>query len=195
MTVELLRLCNSAFYSRGREIASVDEAVVRLGNGPILQLVLAAYSRTLLAPAQTGWGLPPGALWRHSVGVALASRALGRGLSTEEAGAAFTAGLLHDVGKVALNEFMTRRFAAVAFSASVMMMVLSAAPLRTGWEAVRLGSGEPIRGISRVGGRRSSIGLAFAGGFSAPSRVFWREGDWAGEDFERRLSTACLDIL
>jgi putative nucleotidyltransferase with HDIG domain len=114
MTTELLRICNSAYYSRSRRIASLQEAIVVLGATNLMRIVLAAHSRTLLAAEQRGYGLPPGALWRHSVAVALAGDKLGEGLPPAQRATLFTAGLLHDVGKILLNERMELNYAAIA---------------------------------------------------------------------------------
>lgn len=114
MTTELLRLCNSAHYARSRKVASVDQAIVVLGARRVMQLVLTAHTRSLLAAEQHGYGLGPGALWRHSIAVASACDHLGAQMPAERRGALFTAGLLHDMGKIVLNEAMSRHYGAIA---------------------------------------------------------------------------------
>ena len=79
-----------------------------------MQLVLAAQSRALLAPEQRGYGLRPGALWRHSIAVALASDKLSGKLPAALRGSLFTAGLLHDIGKIVLNESLSDHYATIA---------------------------------------------------------------------------------
>lgn len=114
ITTELLKLCNSAYVGLVRKIASLDEAVRYLGTTKVLQLLVTAHSRTMLSKPQGGYGLPTGALWRHSVAVALAAQLIARRNQTPEAGVLFTAGLLHDVGKVLLNEFVAQEYAEIA---------------------------------------------------------------------------------
>jgi putative nucleotidyltransferase with HDIG domain len=104
ITTRVLRVCNSAYFGLQRQITSLEDAARVLGTAKLLQLVMAAHTTALLAPPQAGYGLAPGALWTHSVGVALAAQRLGRSAYTGEEGTLFTAGLLHDMGKLLLNE-------------------------------------------------------------------------------------------
>jgi putative nucleotidyltransferase with HDIG domain len=108
VTADVLRLCNSAFAGMQRVINSIHEATRYLGTMRILQLVLARHAGPLLAPEQAGYGLAPGLLWRHSVAVALAAAAFAKRINAEEGRLAFTAGLLHDIGKIVLNERVGR---------------------------------------------------------------------------------------
>lgn len=109
-TAEVLKLCNSAYFGLSRAVESLDDAVRLLGTVKVLQLVVAAHSKAMLSRPQTGYGLPAGALWLHSVGVALAAQALARPMKLTQGGMLFTAGLLHDVGKVVLNEFVANDY-------------------------------------------------------------------------------------
>ncbi len=110
VTTELLRLCNSAYFGLSRRIASLNEAMVRLGTVKVMQLVMAVHTSTLLRHEQRGYGLAAGGLWRHSVGVALACGAVAPKVNLTNAGLAFTAGLLHDIGKVVLSEYVAEQF-------------------------------------------------------------------------------------
>jgi HD-like signal output (HDOD) protein len=114
LTVEVLRLCNSAYFGLSRRVETLDDAVRLLGTAKVVQLVFAAHARATLARPQPGYGLPAGALWRHSVGVALAGQRLGArmnpAVSNGQAGLLFTAGLLHDVGKVVLSEYVGQQY-------------------------------------------------------------------------------------
>ncbi len=113
VTGQLLRIVNSAFFSFSREITSINEALCALGTLKVLQIVMAIHTNTLLSRAQRGYGLPPGKLWQHSVGVALASAALADHLRETNRNLLFTAGLLHDIGKVILNEHVAAEFAEI----------------------------------------------------------------------------------
>ncbi|MBK8914428.1 MAG: HDOD domain-containing protein [Phycisphaerales bacterium] len=114
VTAELLRLVNSASLGLVRKIHSVDEAVCYLGTTKVMQILFAAHTTALLGPAQSGYGLRPGALWSHSVGVAIGAQQLARRLRVDDAGMLFTAGLLHDMGKVVFNESVDANYAAIA---------------------------------------------------------------------------------
>ncbi len=84
-----------------------------LGTIKILQLVMSVHTTSLLAREQKGYGLEPGMLWRHSVAVALASSLFAQRLRLANGGLAFTAGLLHDIGKVILNQYVADDFAEI----------------------------------------------------------------------------------
>lgn len=114
VTAEMLRLCNSALYGLSRKVHSLDAAICLLGTTRLLQLVVATYVKeTLMDRPQEGYGLPPGALWDHAVGVGLASQRLAQEAGLREIGACFTAGLLHDLGKVVLNRFVVEEYAEI----------------------------------------------------------------------------------
>ncbi len=113
VTAEVLRLCNSAYFGLSRKITSLHDATVCLGLLKVLQLVMAVHANALLSKEQSGYGLEPGVLWRHSVGVAMASSAIAERIRLPSPGLVFTAGLLHDIGKVVLNEYVADKFAEI----------------------------------------------------------------------------------
>ncbi len=113
LTAEVLRLCNSAYFGLARTVESLDDAICLLGTVKVFQLVMAAHARAMLSRPQGGYGLPAGALWNHSVGVAVAAQLLAKRLHLSQVGMLFTAGLLHDVGKIVLNEFVSQEYAEI----------------------------------------------------------------------------------
>ncbi len=105
ITANVLRLANSAYF-HGGNIDSLQMAIVRLGLNRVTQLVTASSVCGLLGPALKGYDLPGDALLRHSVWVAIAGESLGVELNVEAQQMLFTAGLLHDIGKVVLSELV-----------------------------------------------------------------------------------------
>lgn len=100
MTASLLRLVNSPFFGMQRQIASVSDAVMVIGMGAVRRMVL---SLAVAAPLRKAEMDPAAAraLWHHTVSCA----ALARRLIVDDAAAAdaaFTAGLLHEIGRVQL---------------------------------------------------------------------------------------------
>ena len=109
LTARLLSLCNSAKRAGRRTIASVDEAVFRLGRGEIMKAVIElGVGQTLQRPLD-GYAVEGMMLWRHSLATAMMAEALAEQAPSPqpEAASAFTAGLLHDIGKVVLNQVLT----------------------------------------------------------------------------------------
>jgi len=104
LSAQLLRLVNSVEL-RGSGIGSLDEATMRLGITEISNLAMSLTLGRLIASRQTGYCPDPGAFWRHCVQCALACRYLHplcRGVYLEP-DLVFTAGLLHDIGKIVIN--------------------------------------------------------------------------------------------
>ncbi|MEY2410156.1 MAG: hypothetical protein QOF48_2826, partial [Verrucomicrobiota bacterium] len=102
---KLLALCNSAYFAAATSTSDLQEAVTRLGFKQIYELVAVVHgARTLMAP-QRGYGLEEGKLWRHSITAAIAAQLAARPAGVDE-NTAFTAALLHDVGKIVLNRHL-----------------------------------------------------------------------------------------
>ena len=104
LTAQLLRLCNSVIF-RGRGVGSLREAVLRIGNGVIAEKAMSLTVGRLMSVRKTTYCPDPNALWRHSVQCALACRYFSRYCEAVrwDPDLAFTAGLLHDIGKMVIN--------------------------------------------------------------------------------------------
>ena len=101
LTGNVLRVCNSAFYSRGTPIDSLAQAVTRLGSREVYRIVVAVSGAVSLSANQKGYGVEAVDLWRHSVTAAVGAQLIARQASEDE-DVIFTAGILHDVGKIVL---------------------------------------------------------------------------------------------
>lgn len=107
LTARLLRVANSAASASRNPIATVRDAVVRLGSGVVLTFAIGTSAKKAMQRALPEYGLGEGALWRHAVAAALAAehiKALSKkgGIPPE----AFTAALLHDIGRLVLARFL-----------------------------------------------------------------------------------------
>jgi len=114
ITVNLLRLANSARFGASREIKSVHEAVVRLGVRRTVEILLAFHVAGHLSNPLKGYNLSASELMEHSLWAALAAEKI----CAEIPGApppehAFTAALLHDIGKVLLSDFVVQEQPAI----------------------------------------------------------------------------------
>jgi putative nucleotidyltransferase with HDIG domain len=106
LTANLLKLTNSAYFGLPSRISSVRQAILLLGRKRLLQLVTTMCMSGLMKKPVRGYDLPQGGLWRHSVAVALAADRLVQSLNLTQADEAFTAALLHDIGKMVLGEYV-----------------------------------------------------------------------------------------
>ena len=109
LTTRVLKIANSAFYSTGRSVETVSAAVVRMGFQTLRSLVVAACVQGLYRRV----GLAEQKLWEHAVGVAATAHVLAQTLGMPRLEEAFTAGLLHDVGKSVLHQGDPDRYAQV----------------------------------------------------------------------------------
>ena len=100
IAARVLRVANSPFYGLQKRVGSVHDAVVVLGFYAVRSLVLAAAVVTGLPGGQCT-GFEPDRFWRHVMGTAVAAQALARRLG-RDAEAIFVAGLLHDIGRLAM---------------------------------------------------------------------------------------------
>lgn len=106
LTANVLRLVNSAYFGIPRKIGSVKQAILFMGWKRLAQLVVASCVSALMGKPVSGYDLEPGELWRHSIAVAVASEGLAKILGQKDIEEIFTAGLLHDVGKMVLGRFV-----------------------------------------------------------------------------------------
>ena len=72
----------------------------------MFQLLLTVSVAPMARRSVKGYDLPPGELWRHAVGVAVGTERLAEALDIIAPHYAFTAGLLHDLGKIVLGTFV-----------------------------------------------------------------------------------------
>jgi HD-like signal output (HDOD) protein len=108
MTVKILQMVNSAFFGLRRSISDSKEAVDFLGVDTISSLTLGLGIISQLERQRTGGVLAD--LWSHSMSVAVMAPNIALGEKREMADDAFTAGLLHDLGKVVLAVNLPEQF-------------------------------------------------------------------------------------
>jgi putative nucleotidyltransferase with HDIG domain len=100
LTAKLLQMCNSAFFGSTSPIEDIHQAVHQLGYQPISLLATMIEAGAFFRPPEVP-GLCFKTLWRHSVTTAYAARAVADSADLQS-GLVFTAGLLHDIGKIIL---------------------------------------------------------------------------------------------
>lgn len=108
---KVLRLVNSAYYGVRNKVASIRQAIVILGFNTIKSLALSTAIMDKFSSTTTD-GFSRGEFWKHSIGVAVTNRLISRRLSTNKdmEETFFMAGLLHDIGKVILDQYFHEEF-------------------------------------------------------------------------------------
>ncbi len=108
IAAKVLKLSNSALVGWAGRIDSVDQALMVLGERMLLLLVMSSFMEVLFAESGHGYSLCKGSLYHHTVGTALVAEKLARITGMATPAVAYTAGLLHDIGKVVLDHFVAR---------------------------------------------------------------------------------------
>ena len=99
-----LRLVNSAFYGFNRRIATLKQAITLLGFRSVRNIVVNAGVVGIFRKRSFN-NLYRHRLWDHSVSCAVAARAIAEATNYKAKEEAFTAGLLHDIGKVVIDQY------------------------------------------------------------------------------------------
>lgn len=112
MSVKVLKLTNSVFYGLQREVDSVKHAVMIIGLEAVKNLVLSASVLNMFKADQNNKEYHE-VFWRHSLSVAFASRIIAKrfqGGKLFNPDPSFSAGLLHDIGKMVICCFLPNEF-------------------------------------------------------------------------------------
>ncbi|HTA30852.1 MAG TPA: HDOD domain-containing protein, partial [Candidatus Cybelea sp.] len=130
MSAKMLQLVNSAFFASAREVTDMLDAAMILGSERIKSLVLLAGVFSQYSDAE---GMSPtiAVLLAHSIRVGIYSRAIALAVTknAETAEAAFTAGVLHDIGKIILAGNLPEKYLEVAAVAASKGIATQAAEL------------------------------------------------------------------
>jgi putative nucleotidyltransferase with HDIG domain len=110
LVATILRLANSPVYGFAHKRESVREAVVGIGLKGLRGVLLGSTLKRFLGSQFACYGRDPLTLWRHALAVGVGSRVLAKQARTaqQDADEMFVAGLLHDLGKLLLAQFLTR---------------------------------------------------------------------------------------
>ena len=99
LSAKVLKVVNSAFYGLPGQIGNVDRAIILLGMSAVKNIAVAASIARLFKTGKMSERFSAKDLWRHSVGVGVASRLIAK-VGGQPAGLdeIFLAGLIHDIG-------------------------------------------------------------------------------------------------
>lgn len=109
VTVKILKVVNSAYYSLPRQITSVNNAVVYLGFNTIKNLALAIAAIGMM-PKHNAADFDVDQYLLHSLSTAGIARKLASQMGDADPMDCFIGGLLHDFGKVVFAQFLPEEF-------------------------------------------------------------------------------------
>jgi HD-like signal output (HDOD) protein len=108
IAARVMQFGNSAYFSHGLRCYTVEEAVNRVGYEQIYELVSTAVASQVLVRPLTTYGMDADDLWQNSIACALAAEVLADQMHLER-NVAYTIGLLHSIGMVAIDDWAARR--------------------------------------------------------------------------------------
>lgn len=105
MSMNVLKVANSAFYGLRNKVATIEHAVRMLGTREITSLCIACSACSVLRPSFRQPTIDLTLFWRHSVATGVFSKLLASELNIGLLNNIYLAGLIHDVGKIVLDRF------------------------------------------------------------------------------------------
>ncbi|MCK5405299.1 MAG: response regulator, partial [Desulfobulbaceae bacterium] len=113
----VLKKANSAYFGKGEPIKSVQEAIVRIGLNEIKTLVLGLSVVKNFSKEQKSNGFDRMDFWKHSLATAILSKIFAEQVKYNPAEEMFLAGLIHDLGKIILDEHANPPYADIVMNA------------------------------------------------------------------------------
>lgn len=113
LTSRVLRMVNSAAYGFQRQISSIQHGIMILGFNTVRGLVLSASIFKLMKSDSKSTGFDSQAFWTHSLLTAMVATQVCDTYELKQKDEAFSAGMLHDVGKLVLAQYFAQDYVAV----------------------------------------------------------------------------------
>ena len=176
---KVLKVANSAFYSPTNQIADLKHAIVWIGLDTLKELALSQTVCDIFSGNQELCGYSRNALWKHCVVVAKLCKMIYRKEFGEKGTEAYVAGLLHDIGIIVEDHFLSTEFEAI----------LKAVDMDKG--------GLPNQEKAVLGFNHARLGKVLTRNWGLPQALSGAIGYHhnpvaAGEDSVRLASTICI---
>jgi len=107
---KVINLSNTAFFNPRGTVNSIDQALIMLGEKRLLQIILSSSIELFFQDTTKGYSLCRGGLYHHSISTAVAAENLAKMSMAALPDVAYTAGLLHDIGKVVLDQYVAKAY-------------------------------------------------------------------------------------
>ncbi|CAG0989114.1 Sporulation initiation phosphotransferase F [Phycisphaerales bacterium] len=130
IAVKILKLANSSVYTRGKPVDSVQTAVVRIGLERIRQAVINLSVVDRFSAVAFDRHLETRQFWEHAIACGIIAAEIAHATDAKHADGAFTAGLMHDVGRVVLAEQLGAAYVEVISMAQALQLPLETVETR-----------------------------------------------------------------
>ena len=111
LTAQTIKLANSAMFAKTQTIETLDHALLYLGRNHLINLILSAAVKGFFNQSVRGYSLCKGGLYHHALGCAQFAQVLAAKTGKADPHKAYTCGLMHDIGKVVLDQYMAESYA------------------------------------------------------------------------------------
>ncbi|BCS95153.1 hypothetical protein DSLASN_07850 [Desulfoluna limicola] len=105
----VLKVANSSFYGMSGKVSSIQMAATVLGSNTLLQIITLLGQSKMLGRNLKGYRREAGNLWKHSLAVAICAKLIEEIFQPRNGEDAFLAGLMHDAGKIILDDYVLER--------------------------------------------------------------------------------------
>ncbi len=131
MALKILKVANSSVYSRGDRVDTVHKAILRIGMENIRQTVLNIGVVERFSSPAFKEHVSTAHFWEHSIACGIIAAEIAHAMDGKEADAAFTSGLLHDLGRVIFAEALRDQYIGVIETARRLNAPLELVETRT----------------------------------------------------------------
>jgi putative nucleotidyltransferase with HDIG domain len=109
LAVKMLKIANSAFYGFVSKVSSLEHALVVLGTNQVKSIVLGSSVYSFFSKSETT-NFDRTRFWKHAIICSQVATFLGKHFKIRKDDSLFLAGLIHDVGKVVLDQYFPDEF-------------------------------------------------------------------------------------
>lgn len=113
LAVRIVKFANSPFYGTLSRVSSIDHALAILGLREVRAILMAVSVSRVFPAAKGSKDFDRAGFWRHSVATSQIAKYLARQFRVGREDTLFFAGLIHDLGKLVLDEYLHSRFQAI----------------------------------------------------------------------------------
>lgn len=106
ISAQVLKHCNSAIFTGKQGLDSIDDALLIIGQNTLAKIITTIAVKNLFSSHNQGYSLVKGGLYHHAIGVGVLAEQLAKKTGKTHSFSAYTAGLLHDIGQIALDQFV-----------------------------------------------------------------------------------------
>ena len=114
LTALVLQISNSASLGYSRTCSNLHDAVMHIGLRRLKSILLTSSATSMMGRSLKGYRLGAGELWRHALVVGMASEWLAQVFHYTDPEQAYVAGLIHDIGKLLLDQAVLSNYSRIA---------------------------------------------------------------------------------